>query len=89
MNINTLYGIIQTTGRAGTAFSVGQERDNQLVIMKRDGKWQIYHPEKGDRIPIASFDDEDDACRFYLRLVADLLRRNQEFLLKMADDKSN
>ncbi len=88
MNINDVAKIIQTTGLLNQSYSVGLERENQLILMREGKNWLIYHFERGERDIMGEFEDEDEACRFYINKVADNVRSNEAFLRRMArEDK--
>lgn len=88
MDIGDVVKIIDTTGLLNISYSVGAERENRLVLKQVGGHWLIYHFEKGQRDVFGDFQSEDEACRFYINKVANLIERSASFLRRMAESNN-
>lgn len=52
-------------------YSIGEEQDQRVCMVESGGKWQVYFCEEGEKLDLAEYTDEAEAC-------AEVLRRLQE-----------
>lgn len=43
--------------------------NEQYCITKNDDKWEVYYSERGNKTGLKIFDDEDEACEYFLQKV--------------------
>ncbi len=48
------------------AFEINTEYDTEVYrIVKKDGKWEIYYSERGNKNSLKIFSNENDACEYF------------------------
>jgi len=49
---------------------VGGMPEDQYVLSNEEGRWCVYHSEKGEKNNVRIFNSEEDACRYFLWYIA-------------------
>lgn len=54
-----------------SSYSLNHEfRDDNYILSVENGKWYVYHLERGEKHNEKIFDSEDEACRHFLTYIA-------------------
>jgi hypothetical protein len=58
-----------------TLYSFESERHEALCLLAQGPGWQVFMSERGQRHEERTFDDEDEACVYFLKRLFQLSRR--------------
>ena len=81
MTIQELYGILKSKGVQDEDIYLhgryGDTNDNMKVAMtikmgKYTAIWEVYYKEKGEKSSSIEFDNESEACDYYLKRFSDV-----------------
>ena len=70
--MSELKSVLAKRGVNDKYYSIGKEKENRFCIVRRgffSFHWEVYHFERGERGVISKFDNENDACEYYLKRI--------------------
>ena len=86
MNINELKEKLEVYEKLKNKMFFGRASDNKFCIMKENDKWIVFYYERGRRLRLKEFNDEESACEYYyiemtkVRMKKDMKNNKNEFL---------
>ena len=70
MTTRELGQALVAVGAPAHAYSLTGGLPNEAYCLDGTGAgWQVYYSERGNKNSIASFDNESEACQFFLELI--------------------
>ncbi|MDO9154527.1 MAG: hypothetical protein Q7U47_12640 [Paludibacter sp.] len=69
MKMNSIIVELGILGYEGTLFSIGNKKEAHFCIIKRGiifRRWYVFHYEKAKMENVFVFNNEDEACRFFI-----------------------
>ena len=87
MNINELKEKLEIYKELENKMFFGRASDNRYCIMKENDKWISFYYEKGNRLRLKEFNDEESACEYYyielnkVRIREEMKSKKNEYML--------
>lgn len=87
MNINELKEKLENYKELENKMFFGRASDNRYCIMKENDKWIVFYYERGSRLRLNEFNDEESACEYYyielnkVRIREEMNNKKNDYLL--------
>jgi hypothetical protein len=70
MNTEELKKRLEKEGVCPRVYSLFSDGMSECYVLTKEGhEWHVYYAERGERVDLQSFKNEDDACRCFLEIV--------------------
>jgi hypothetical protein len=72
MKMNSIIGEIIRLGYDDTCISIGEKKEAHFCIIKKGivfRRWYVFHYERGKMENVFKFNNEDEACRFFIEKI--------------------
>lgn len=66
MDLDVLRLILRKSKVPTSAYAIGFAKDDALCIAQKGNSWVVFSVNRGNYYGVHIFDNEDDACRFFL-----------------------
>ena len=74
LDIESLKEILNNMRAPESYYNIGSYKEGALCIVSENGNWIVFEGERGQRYNLKTFDNECDACLYFMEKMNSFLR---------------